>query len=150
MRVFETTVSKRRRILRATAILVLNLLIWIVVPSYLGSVLLRTLPSTPLAIPAFVYTFGATITALEVAAALTEGMEISVPFVTATHLMTAYYLWVVTEGGLISVVANGAHVLLYFTPIVYILLVPSLFGAAKAPLAYYLQRRAMERTIPPV
>jgi len=138
---FETMVSRRRRVLRAAGILALNLVLWVIIPQYLGSLLSSSVPSTPLAIPAFIYTFGLIIALFQVVAALTEGMGISVPFVSAYHLVTAYYNWVVTQGGLISVAANGTHIVLYFTPLVYLILVSPLFDALRAPLAYLLQRR---------
>ncbi len=137
---FETGFSRRRRILRATGILILNLVLWILIPQYLGSLLSSRVPSTPLAVPTFIYTFGLIIIALQVVAALTEGMGISFPFVSAYHLVFAYYVWVVTQGGLISVAANGTHIVFYFTPLVYLILVSPLFDAFRAPAAFVLRR----------
>jgi hypothetical protein len=139
----------RKRVRKALVGLVINAVLWIAVPYYIGSYLAKAIPSTPLSIPTFVYEFGAVIIALEVIIALTQGMALQVPFVSGLALFSAYYLWVVTDGGNLSVIAGGVSVLLQFQPIVYVMILPSIWAAIRAPLAYAIWRRAPRmQTIP--
>jgi hypothetical protein len=138
----------RKRILKAIWTTVLNIAVWIIAPYYLGTFLARVAPSTPLAIPTFVYEFGIVITVLEAAAVLTEGKAISVPFISATSLLMAYYLWLATEGGRIAVSAGGSNIVIGFQVLVYILILPSLWGAIKAPLEFMARRRAAAQAPP--
>ncbi|MDA4121271.1 MAG: hypothetical protein OK404_02550 [Thaumarchaeota archaeon] len=137
-----------KRVVKAIWTTVLNVAVWIIAPYYLGTFLASVAPSTPLAIPTFVYEFGIIITVLEAAAVLTEGMAVSVPFVSATSLLMAYYLWLATEGGRIAVSAGGTNIVIGFQVLVYILMIPSLWGAIKAPMVYMVRRRAAQQAPP--
>ena len=134
----------RKRIFKAVWTTVLNVAVWIVAPYYLGTFLAKVAPSTPLSVPTFVYEFGIAITVLEAVAVLTEGMAISVPFISATSLLMAYYLWLATEGGRIAVSAGGTNIVIGFQALVFVLMLPSLWGAIKAPLEYLVRRRAAQ------
>ncbi|MBI3840996.1 MAG: hypothetical protein HY297_03455 [Thaumarchaeota archaeon] len=138
----RTTVRRRRRVIRAGWALVSNALFWVVFPYYVGTLLVKSLPSSPLTIPLFVYEFGLVITALQVASALTEGMVVSVPMLSGTHLVTAYYVWAVTGGGRLAFSAGATQFVLAFSLLVYVIIIPSLWAAAREPLAFVLQRRA--------
>jgi hypothetical protein len=145
---FGKKISTRRRILKASWVLVLNVLLWIVVPFYVGVFLAKYVPSSPITIPAFVYEFGIILTILEVAAALTEGMAVSVPFISAAALVSALYLWIITNGGNLAVTTQGISVVLGFQLLVYLLMVPSLWAAVKAPLSYIIHRRNLHPEVP--
>jgi hypothetical protein len=134
--------TRRRRVLKAVEVVALNVVFWILIPYYAGVLLSSYAPSSPLTIPAFVYEFGLLITVLEVGAALTEGMAVSVPFVSTVSLVSALYLWLALEGGKIAVTAAGIGIVLGFQPLLYLIIVPSLWGAARAPLSYLVRRRA--------
>jgi hypothetical protein len=140
--------SWRRRILKASWVLILNVLLWIVVPYYAGVFLAKFIPSSPITIPAFVYEFGIILTILDVAAALTEGMAISVPFISGAALVSAVYLWMITNGGNMAVSAQGINLVLGFQLLVYLLIVPSLWAAVRAPLSYIVHRRNMQTEVP--
>lgn len=138
---FGKKISTRRRILKATWVLILNVILWIVVPYYAGVFLAKYVPSSPITIPTFVYEFGIILTILDVAAALTEGMGISVPFISGAALVSVLYLWMITNGGNMAVSAQGTTLVLGFELLVYLLIVPSLWAAARAPLSYIVHRR---------
>jgi hypothetical protein len=133
----------RKRILRATWALVINAILWIVIPYYLGTFLASVVPQSPITIPTFVYEFGVLFVILEVGAAFYRGMALSVPFVSGAALLSAVYLWLVTNGGNLSFEASGISVALGFQLMLYVLVLPSLWGAIKAPLSYLIWRRSI-------
>ncbi|MDA4119908.1 MAG: hypothetical protein OK436_04915 [Thaumarchaeota archaeon] len=145
---FGQKISTRRRILKASWVLIINVLLWIVVPYYVGIYLGKLVPSSPITIPTFVYEFGIVLTILEVAAALTQGMAVSVPFISAAALVSALYLWMITNGGSLAVSAQGTSIVLEFQLLVYLLIVPSLWAALRAPLSYIVHRRNMQTEVP--
>lgn len=145
---FGQKISTRRRILKASWVLIVNVLLWIVVPYYAGVYLAKLVPSSPITIPIFVYEFGIVLTILEVAAALTQGMAISVPFISGAALVSALYLWMITNGGNLAVSAQGTTLVLGFQLLVYLLIVPSLWAAIRAPLSYIVHRRNMQTEVP--
>lgn len=134
----------RRRLLKAAGVLVVNIILWIVVPYYIGALIAKQVPSTPLSTPIFVYEFGAIMTAVQVIIALTEGMAVSVPFISASYLIAAYYVWAATNGGNLSFVEQGLTVSIGFQLLVFVLILPSIWGAIRAPVNFLLWRRAWE------
>ncbi len=145
---FGQKISTRRRILKASWVLIVNVILWIVIPYYAGIYLAKFVPSSPITIPAFIYEFGIVLTILEVAAALTQGMAISVPFISAAALVSALYLLMITKGGSLAVSAQGTTIVLGFQLLVYLLIVPSIWAAIRAPLSYVVHRRNMHTEIP--
>lgn len=141
-------VSLRRRLLKAAGVVVLNLIFWVVIPYYIGVYLSSRVPSSPLTVPTFIYEFGFLMTALQVGAALTEGMALSVPFISATYIVGALYLWLATNGGDLVFEASGMNFALGFRLIIIILIIPSIWGAIRAPLSYGIYRRSARA--PPV
>ena len=111
-------------------------------PYYAGALLQNAVSSIAIVIPLFVYEFGLVITALHVGVALTEGRALSVPFVMASNLVAALFLWVVTNGGELRFGAGGATVSLEFWLLLYLLILPSLWAAARSPLEFIVRRRA--------
>ncbi len=142
--------SARRRILKAAGVLIVNVILWFVVPYYVGALISKQVPTSALAVPTFIYEFGAIITALQVIVALTEGMTVSVPFVSASYLVTAYYLWAATNGGNLSLSANGTSIASGFALLVDILIVLSIWGAIRAPIGFMIKRGAAEGQGPPL
>jgi hypothetical protein len=145
---FGKKITTRRRIFKGSWVLIVNVVLWIVVPYYAGVLLAKYVPSSPITIPIFVYEFGIILTILDVAAALTEGMGISVPFISGAALVSALYLWIITNGGNMSVNAQGISLVLGFQLLVYLLIVPSLWAAVRAPLSYIIHRRNMSPEVP--
>lgn len=139
---FGRTVTTRRRVLSATWALVVNVILWFVVPYYLGIVLVKYVPDIPLAVPSFIYEFGILFTVLDVGAAFFQGMAVSVPFLSGAAILSAVYLWFVTNGGSLHLSASGLAIGLGFQPLVYLFVVPSLWAAVRAPLSYLVWRRA--------
>lgn len=137
---FNPWASKKRKLLRALWIVVGNAIVWIAIPYYLGMYLAKYAPSTPLAMPLFIYEFGILITVLQVGAALTDGSILWVPFASATSIVEAAYLWLATDGGEIAVSSGGIDVALGFRVLVLLLLAPPIWGALKAPLSYAIYR----------
>lgn len=140
---FGKTFSKKRRIAKAAWALVINVILWIVVPYYIGTLLAGRVGGTPLTIPTFVYEFGILFTVLDVGAAFFDGMAISVPFLSGVAVLSAVYLWLVTNGGSLSLVASGLTISLDFTLLVYVFILPSIWAAIRAPLSYLIWRRAL-------
>lgn len=140
----------RRRIMSAIFALVVNVILWIVIPYYLGVFLVKYVPDIPLAIPSFIYEFGILFTVLDVGAAFFQGMLISVPFLSGAALLSAVYLWFVTNGGNLHVATSGITIGLGFQLLVYLFIVPSVWAAVRAPLSYLIWRRAplVEQAVP--
>lgn len=141
-------VSRRSRVLRAIFALAANALLWIVTPSLLGSALHQLDPTSPLGIPAFVYAFGAAITGAFVLAALTHGQALSAVFSAGGYLAEAFYIWTATEGGNLSFNVTGVGIVLGIQPLVYLLMLPSLFSALRAPLTFLLDQSEVARPVP--
>jgi hypothetical protein len=139
---FGRTFTMRRRIFKAVWALVLNAIVWVVVPYYIGSYLAGVVPGTPLTIPTFIYEFGALFIILDVGAAFFDGMAVSVPFLSGVAVLSAVYLWLVTDGGNLTVNTSGITIGLEFQLLVYVLILPSIWGAVRAPLSYLFWRRA--------
>ncbi len=138
-------VSLKRRVLKASFVLVLNVVLWILLPTILASYISQALPSSPLTVPVFIYAFGAAITGLQVLGALTGGMALSVPFISGSYLVSAYYIWVATDGGNLPLAAAGVSIVLAFRPLVFLVMLPSLFGAIRTPLTFLLEESEVAR-----
>ncbi len=143
---FSEAPSRRRRIVRASLVLVANLLAWVVLPYYLGTLVAGLGTSTPLAVPEFVYEFGILITILQVGAALAEGHFLWVPLVSGSSVVAAVYIWIITGGGTMTVGTGVATVSLEFRVILYLILLPIVWSAVRAPASYVLYRRGERRT----
>ncbi len=139
---YNPNIPMRKRVMSAIWAFILNVILWIVIPYYIGSVLAGKVPETPITIPAFVYEFGALFIILEVGAAFFTGRATALPFLSGAALLSAVYLWLVTNGGVLSVSTSGIGISLGFTLLVYILIVPSLWAAIRAPISYLIWRRA--------
>ena len=137
----------KSRIPRAVLVGVLNLIFWVVVPGFLGMLLSQSGESSPLTSITFVYAFGLAITGVQVLGALTQGMALSVPFTTGGYLAEAYYIWLATNGGNLSFAASGVSIGLGFAPLVYLLMLPSLFSALRSPVAFLLDQSEINRAI---
>ncbi len=140
-----TKVSRKRRVGRAALVLVFNAALWILLPSLIGGFLAQALPSTPLAVPEFIYAFGAVITGLQVLGALTEGMALSVPFTSGAYVVSAYYIWAATGGGYLPLSAAGINIVLAFQPLVFLIMLPSLFSAIRVPITFLLEKSEVAR-----
>lgn len=129
--------------------LVVNVIFWIIIPSYVFGLISGSLPSSPLPISsAFIYAFGATIIGLEVLGALTEGMAVSIPFVTGSCIASAYYIYAAVGGGTLALSTAGTGLSLDFQPLLYLMVLPFLFSAVKAPLAYLAEQHEAARPAP--
>lgn len=139
---FGKQVTWRRRIGRAAWALVINAVLWIVLPSFIAMFLAGRVSGTPITTPLFIYEFGALFIALDVGAALTEGMAVSVPLLSGVALLSAAYLWLATNGGDLAFSVSGVTIGLQFRLLVLAFIIPSLWGVLKAPLSYILWKRA--------
>lgn len=146
---FGKTFTMRRRVLKALFALVINVIFWVVIPYYLGVLLSGKVGGTPLTIPTFVYEFGALFTVLDVGAAFFDGLALCVPFLSGVAILSAVYLWLVTNGGDLTVATSGITVALDVRLLVYVFIIPSIWAAIRAPMAYLVWRRAI-RDLPPV
>ena len=140
---FGKTFTRRRRILKALFALVINIVFWVVIPYYIGTLLAGKVGGTPLTIPTFVYEFGALFTILDVGAAYFDGLAACVPFLSGVAILSAIYLWLVTNGGDLSIAASGITMAFDIRLLVYIFIIPSIWAAIRAPLAYLIWRRAL-------
>ena len=113
---------------------------WILAPAYLSGLLSTYLPSAPIADLGYIYAFGAIITGLQVLGALAEGRVASVPLVSGAFVAVAFYLWYGTGGGMLAVSVSGIGVQLDFRVLAFLLVMPSLFNAARVPVSFLLER----------
>ena len=129
------------RAYRAALTVLLNVILWVLVPSIIFGRLESGLPSSPVVVSSdFIYTYGIVITALQTIGILTMGMAVSVPFVSGSYVAEAYYIWSAAQGGLLAFSAAGTGITLSFEPLLFLFMLPSLFGAIKAPLGYLLDQ----------
>jgi hypothetical protein len=140
---YNPNVRMRKRIFSAVVALIVNVIFWIIIPYYIGVFLVGKVPETPLIIPAFVYEFGVLFIILDVFAAFFQGKAIAVPFISGAALLSALYLWLITNGGALSVSTSGISLGLGFQLLVYVLILPSIWAAIRAPLSYFLWRRSI-------
>ncbi len=139
---YNPNITMRKRTMSAIWALVFNVILWIVIPYYIGSLLAGKVPETPITVPTFVYEFGALFIILDVGAAFFTGKAAALPFLSGAALLSAIYLWLVTNGGVLSVSTSGINISLGFTLVVYVLIVPSVWAAIRAPISYLIWRRA--------
>lgn len=129
------------RLSRAVITTVFNIVLWILIPSLIFGQLERGLPSSPLTVSTnFVYAFGIAITVLQLLGILTMGMAVSVPFTSGSYFAEAYYIWAAVNGGALAFSAAGLGVALSFRPLLFLLMLPPLFSAVKAPINYLLEQ----------
>jgi len=143
---FGRQVTMRRRILSAAWAFVVNFVLWIVIPYYVGTLLVGRVPESALTVPSFVFEFGAMFIVLDVGAAFFQGKAISVPFVSGAAALSAVFLWLVTNGGNLTVTTAGIDITLGFQLLLYVLVLPSIWAAIRAPLSYLVWRRAAAST----
>ncbi len=138
-------VPLRKRVFRTILLTVMNLVFWVLIPSYLGSILAQSSQGVPLGSTSFVYGFGLPITAVQALASLTQGMAVSVPLTSGGYLAEAYFIWAATNGGSLQVDASGLKMVLGFAPLVFLLALPALFGAIRAPIMFLLEQSEVAR-----
>jgi hypothetical protein len=133
----EERVTWRGLIPSAVVQLAVNVVLWVVIPVYVLGLISELLPSSPLPITTTsIIAFGATITGLQFLGALTEGRAVSIPLETGSHIALAYYIYSAVDGGTIALSAAGRSLSLGFQPLLYLMVLPSLFSAVRVPLAY--------------
>ena len=137
--------------MRASALAVFNTIIWVVIPYFISSQLSRLPNTATSASPGifslgFVYAFGAIITGLQVLGALTEGMAISVPFLSGSHITSAYYIYSAVSGGTLALEAAGMKLTFSFQPLLFLFILPSMFNAIKEPIEFLLERSEVARS----
>ena len=141
---YGKTVTTRKRILSAVWALVVNVVFWIVIPYYVGVFLAGRVPESALTVPSFVYEFGVLFIILEVGAAFFQGKAVAVPMISGVALLTVVYIWYATNGGILGVETAGITIALSFRILLYVLVLPSVWAAIRAPLAYMVWRNAMK------
>jgi len=140
------SVGWSNRILRATIAGAYNLAIWVVVQYFLYGMLSQLDETGGSSVSSgnfslsFIYAFGAAITALEVIGALTQGMAVSVPFASGGYLVSAYYVYAAVSGGTLALETSGLKLAISFEPLLFLLMLPSLFSAIKQPIVFLLER----------
>jgi len=130
--------STGSRIASAAFALVVNAIFWFAVPLYLIGVISQTSAGTDLTY-GLVVAFGATITAIEVLAALTRGSALAAVFNAGASLASAFYVYLATGGGTLSVTASGVTVEVSFPVLVALMILPSFFNAARLGVTFLLE-----------
>ena len=130
-------------------LLLVNLLLLVIIPSFIYREVVGSLSSSAVPISlGLIYAFGATITTLQVLGALTEGLAVSVTFVSGSYIASAIYIWLAVDGGFLAVSQSGVNLVLSFRPLLFLLVLPSLFGAIRAPLNYLLDEHEAAKASP--
>ena len=145
---YGQTITMRKRITSAVWALVVNTIFWIVIPYYVGVFLTGRVPDSALTVPTFVYEFGILFIILEVGAAFFKGKAIAIPMISAVALLTVVYIWYATNGGVLGVETSGITLALSFRLMLYVIVLPSIWAAIRAPLSYMVWRRAMRTGAP--
>jgi hypothetical protein len=138
-----------RRITRGMMVALLDIVFYIIIPSilfqYLGSVYQGVnIPLTS----TLIYTFGAVITGLQVLGALTEGMIVSIPFESGGYIAIAVYIYMAVDGGTMALTAAGHSFVFLIQPLVFLLVLPPLYGALRTPISYLLEYHEAARPSP--
>jgi len=141
---YGQTITTRKRIMSAVWALVVNTIFWIVIPYYVGVFLTGRVQDSALTVPTFVYEFGILFIMLEVGAAFYRGKAVAVPMISGVALLTVVYIWYVTNGGVLGVETSGITLALSFRLLLYVLVLPSIWAAIRAPLTYLVWRRALK------
>ena len=141
---YGQTITTRKRITSAAWALVVNAIFWIVIPYYVGVFLTGRVSDSALTVPTFVYEFGILFIILEVGAAFFRGKAVAVPMISGVALLTVVYVWYVTNGGVLGVETSGITLALSFRLLLYVLVLPSIWAAIRAPLTYLVWRRALK------
>jgi len=141
---YGQTITTRKRITSAAWALVVNAIFWIVIPYYVGVFLTGRVSDSALTVPTFVYEFGILFIILEVGAAFFRGKAVAVPMISGVALLTVVYIWYVTNGGVLGVETSGITLALGFRLLLYVLVLPSIWAAIRAPLTYLVWRRALK------
>jgi len=141
--VYGRTITTRKRITSAVWAFVVNVIFWIVIPYYVGVFLTGRVPDSALTVPTFVYEFGILFIILEVGAAFFQGKAVAVPMISGVALLTVVYIWYATNGGILGVETSGITLALSFRLMLYVLVLPSIWAAIRAPLTYMVWRRAL-------
>ena len=131
--------------MRALYVLVVNLFLWVVIPSLIAAQLGPIFARLPLATLDFIYEFGAVITGLQVLGALTEGRAVSAVFSAGSYVASAYYIWAAGGGGSLTFEQSGITLTLDFRTLLFLLVLPSLIGAIRAPLKFLLEQSEAAR-----
>jgi hypothetical protein len=130
--------SRWHRVSRAVQAALIGVLFWYIIPSFLFSYLESGITALPVT-PTFILAYGTVITALQVLGALTEGNPLSMPFNAGAALASAFYIYSAVHGGLLAFDVKGMHLALSFQPLVFLMIVPSLFTMLRVPLVYLLE-----------
>ena len=144
---YDQTITTRKRITSAVWAFVVNAIFWIVIPYYVGVFLTGKVPESALTVPTFVYEFGILFIVLEVGAAFFRGKAVAVPLISAVALLTVVYIWYATNGGILGVETSGITLALSFRLMLYVLVLPSIWAAIRAPLSYAIWRRAAKAEV---
>lgn len=142
---YGQTITTRKRIMSALWALVVNVIFWIVIPYYVGVFLSGRVPESALTVPSFVYEFGILFIILEVGAAFFKGKAVAVPMISGVALLTVVYIWYATNGGILGVETSGITIALDFRLLLYVLVLPSIWAAIRAPLTYMVWRGAARK-----
>ncbi|MER3601998.1 MAG: hypothetical protein C4339_04675 [Nitrososphaerota archaeon] len=125
------------RATRALLSLAFNVLLWLYLPrlyvGQLGQALgQELLPSSLL------LAFGLGIAALHAAAKVLEGHGLSPLLSSGAYLASSYFTYLLAHGGRIELAQQGLQLRLDYSPLLWLLLLPQLYGAVRAPLLYLL------------
>ena len=133
-----------RRVTSAAAVVLMNVILWMVIPWYLSALLSQDTSASPISGIQFVF-FGAAITGLQFLGAITRGRPISVPFVSGANLAVALYLWQVFGGGEFTLVAAGIPLALSLRTLLFLMMLPFLFNSVRAPVEFLLEQGEANR-----
>ena len=127
-----------RRIARASLTLATNVVVWVLIPSFLSSAITSYVPTTSFT-SSLVITYGIVVTALQTLGALTKGMAISIPFNSASYIASAYYIYVAADKGNLALSYSGIQIQIAFPLLLFLLMLPSLFNTVRIPITYLLE-----------
>lgn len=117
-----------------------NLLVWVVVPYYFRAYIAALDASDPISSVSFVLAFGGSITALVCASAVIEGTLASAVLDASANIGIATYIWLVLSRASLTVMAGTSTIVVGFSPVAFVLMLPFLWWAVKAPGSYLFGR----------
>jgi hypothetical protein len=135
------------RALRAAVSGAVNALIWL----YLPKLYLTTLgPAFGISQPqGLLLSLGLVITFAQMTAAFLQGTLASALLGLAAYLGSAYLTYLLANGGVLALSFMALRLEVNFKPLLWLLLLPLLYNAARAPLLYALDQRKDRRAMRP-
>ncbi|MBI4257427.1 MAG: hypothetical protein HY619_00585 [Thaumarchaeota archaeon] len=123
----KLSVEYMSRGIRATVLIIINYTLFFLVPTMLYNLTGQLTPSVETTITSYF----AAIAALTVIRIMLKGHALSVASGIALGFVQALFIYIVTDGGVLTLEVSGLSVTLEFQPLLYLMMTPPLLGTVR-------------------